>query len=460
MKVQLPPEQLDLSTALKSMNKKFKGNHTQWMEFYKKFNKTTDEKGRYLHWDEFKHRLTKDDDELVAWSLTKHARNSGKIDLPFVSVKGENSHMNITPFMQHSASIVDRMTSQAALDALIAGDDAAKYLINELTEEESISSSQLEGAATTTIVAKEMLQTARKPRTEDERMILGNFKMMKAVWEYRAEPLSADLIKSFHKIGVEGIDDEKYIPGEFRLHDSVSVVDELGETIHQPPSFERLNYSIDQLCEWANHSHEKLFTSEYIHPLIKSSILHFMLGYLHPFNDGNGRTARALFYWYMLKCGYSAFQHISISKLLKKAPVAYVKSYLHSETDAFDLTYFICYQCEIVSRAVEEFQQHVVKTIEDKRNFNIWLWESGLMAKLNQRQQILTSVAMSHFGKYFSVKEVMENFNISNNTARGDLKTLVDLGLLTPVVSGRETFYVAPKNIKEARKKLSPKTTK
>lgn len=107
-------------------------------------------------------------------------------------------------------------------------------------EEESISSSQLEGAATTTSVAKEMLQTARKPRDEGERMILGNYRMMSAVWEHRDELLTPDLIRQFHRIGVEGIDDEKYFPGMFRENNNVSVVDPFGEVIHQPPSFDVL----------------------------------------------------------------------------------------------------------------------------------------------------------------------------------------------------------------------------
>lgn len=319
-------------------------------------------------------------------------------------------------------------------------------------EEESISSSQLEGAATTTSVAKEMLQTARKPRDEGERMILGNYRMMSAVWEHRDELLTPDLIRQFHRIGVEGIDDEKYFPGMFRENNNVSVVDPFGEVIHQPPSFDVLPQKIEELCQWANVRHEEDASLNYLHPLVKAGVLHFLIGYYHPFNDGNGRTARAVFYWYMLKCGYAAFRYISISRLLKKSPTAYAKAYLFTETDGFDLTYFVSYQCEIVSRAVKDFHAHIVDSVYQQRTLFETMWNSGLMKKLNQRQQILATIAIRNQGKVFSVKEVMENLSVSNNTARSDLRHLAALGLVRPLVEGKETFYQSPKTMKDVKK--------
>lgn len=91
---------------------------------------------------------------------------------------------------------------------------------------------------------------------------------------------------------------------------------------------------------------------------MKAIILHFMLGYEHPFRDGNGRTARALFYWFMLKSGYWPFEYISISTLLKEAPMQYGRSYVYTETDAFDLTYFVIYQLRVIERAMQAFMTY------------------------------------------------------------------------------------------------------
>ena len=87
------------------------------------------------------------------------------------------------------------------------------------------------------------------------------------------------------------------------------------------------------------------------HHHIRAIILHFWLAYGHPFVDGNGRTARALFYWAMLHEGYWLFEFISISNILRKAPAQYGLSFLYSETDDNDLTYFIVAQTKVIRRA-------------------------------------------------------------------------------------------------------------
>ena len=97
------------------------------------------------------------------------------------------------------------------------------YLLKDLIEDESISSSQLEGAATTTRVAKDILKRNRKPKTPDEKMILGNFRMMIYAWENRNKKLSIELITEMHRVGVEGISDDVYKPGFFRKSDTVRV---------------------------------------------------------------------------------------------------------------------------------------------------------------------------------------------------------------------------------------------
>ncbi|MBS0844982.1 Fic family protein [Enterobacter asburiae] len=337
---------------------------------------------------------------------------------------------------------------------MISNLDGIKYLIKELREEESISSSQLEGAATTTVVAKAMLSAQRKPRTEDERMILGNYRLMGSVWDKRNEDLSLELIKEFHAIGTKDINNEKYNPGVFRDNDNVVICDYDGNVVHYPPTHESLNARLQSICEWANTRHEDSVTSDYMHPLIKACILHFMIGYEHPFNDGNGRTARALFYWYLFKCGYTAFKYISISRLLKEASTSYGKSYLYTESDNFDLTYFVDYQCQIVCRATTNFTDHIKKVSSQRAEIDRLLWTSGLMKKLNDRQRTILLVAIDNVGKKFTVKEVSENLSISDNTARSDLKALVEANLFEAIDNGKQTLYVSPKTISGYLEKL------
>jgi Fic family protein len=89
-----------------------------------------------------------------------------------------------------------------------------------------------------------------------------------------------------------------------------------------------------------------------VHPVVRAILIHFMLGYDHPFYDGNGRTARALFYWSLARSGYWLMEYVSISRLLRQAPAQYARAYRHTETDDNDTTYFIVHQLEVIQQAI------------------------------------------------------------------------------------------------------------
>lgn len=317
-----------------------------------------DGQGRYLPFDDFRMRVRKPANENVAWLFKRLARHNQSFKVMEIGDDRAPATLHVTADMQRICSLVDKNATVAALTVMkqeFGEERYADYLLQDLVDEESISSSQLEGAATTTIVAKEMLSEKRKPRTPDERMVLGNWHMMKKAMELSDRPLSIELLLELHSAGVLGIDDEKYTPGEFRTKDDVVVEDGEGGVVHTPPLAAGIRDRLMRLCEWANTPHDGPDSPNYIHPLIKAMILHFNIGFEHPFRDGNGRVARALFYWFMFKHGYRTFEFVSISALLKKAATAYGKSYVHTEHDALDLTYFVHYQCGIVERALDGF---------------------------------------------------------------------------------------------------------
>lgn len=405
-----------------------------------------DPKGRYFHFDELKHRLPKRLDSALVWSLLKEARDKQKHTLYFIGDYEDFSlpSFYLTPTIQKAISETDRNTTTAALEWMcnkIGEQKHLDYLLNDLIEDEAISSSQLEGAATATKVAKDMLKRARKPRSIDEKMILGNFRMMKFAWEHRNKNLSVEFIEELHQIGVEGIEDDKYKPGVIRTSDDVVVENNDGEVVHTPPKAEYLNERLETLIQWVNQSHHNAESSDYIHPLVKAITLHFRIGYEHPFHDGNGRVARALFYWYMFKNEFAAFRYIAISLLLKEAPVQYGKSYLYTETDDMDLTYFIDHQCRIIIRAINKFKASYKESVEQTEVFNKWLWDSGLYRQLTDKQQTVFQVAKSQKAVSFTINNVKDNLGCSYNTAATVLNGLVELQLFKKVKDGREWVY-------------------
>jgi len=403
-----------------------------------------DSKGRYLHFDELRYRLPKGIDPVLAWSVVKLARFKQINTLIWLGSPQKSCGFFLTPTIQKAISETDRNATSAALEWMSSKIGESKhfeYLLHDLVEDEAISSSQLEGAATTTRVAKDLLKRKRKARTLDEKMILGNFKMMKYAWDHRHDDLSLSLISELHKIGVEGIDDEKYRPGSFRNTDDVEVVDAEGNTVHTPPEADGLKRRLKSVAEWANTCHHDIDNKNYVHPLVKAMCLHFAIGYEHPFYDGNGRVARSLFYWYLFKNDFAAFRYIAISVLLKAAPIKYGKSYLYTESDGMDLTYFFDYQSGIIIRAISEFKNAYKKTLNDLETFNRWLWDSGLYRKLSDKQQTVFQVAKSGLAKHFTISNTKENLGCSYNTAASVLNGLVDLKLFKKDKIGREWVY-------------------
>ncbi|MBD8188914.1 Fic family protein [Pseudomonas viridiflava] len=412
---------------------------------YLSLHNALDEKGRYLHFDKMRFRIPAELDSTVAWSVIKAARSRQLFEVLRLGEPETIGKMLFTPAIQMAMSESDRHTTSAALEWMsskIGEQKHIAYLLNDLVEDEAISSSQLEGAATTTKAAKDLLKRQRGPRTADEKMIFGNYRMMQCAWEAREQPLSADLIAHFHLVGVEGIDDDHYYPGVFRAQkDPVVVEDGDGNIVHTPPSAIGLEKRLSALSDWANTNHSDVINKNYLHPLIKAIVLHFSIGYEHPFHDGNGRVARCLFYWYMFKHGFAAFRFIAISKLLKSAPVQYGKSYLYTETDEMDLTYFVDYQCRTIIRAISKFKEAYQDTVDSINRFNVFLYESGLFGKLNDKQKVVLQVAKTGAALNFTAVSVKENLDCSYNTASSVLNGLVDHGLFRKRKSGREWIF-------------------
>ena len=262
-----------------------------------------------------------------------------------------------------------------------------QYYVNSLIQE-AITSSQLEGAVTTRKVAKEMIRTGRPPHDKSEQMILNNFKTMQRIGKIKNRPLSKELVFEIHRLVTYRTLTDESQTGRFRNNDEqICVADMYNEVFHTPPSAGQLEQRMAAMCDFANGKTPKGF----VHPVIRSIILHFWLAYDHPFVDGNGRTARALFYWSMLRHNFWLFEFISISQIILKAPAKYGRAFLYTETDDNDLTYFIIYHLEVIRRAIKELHEYI-----KRKTHRLQAIERELRgaAMLNYRQRDLISHAL------------------------------------------------------------------
>jgi Fic family protein len=322
-----------------------------------------------------------------------------------------------------------------------------RYLIRSLIEE-AITSSQLEGAVTTREVAKEMIRTGRPPRDTSEQMILNNYVTMQRIAELKQEPLSPELVLSLHRLVTEKTLENAAAAGRLRRPEEKLVVgDDYGEVFHDPPPAAELPARLQAMCEFASGRTPGYF----VHPVVRAIILHFWLAYDHPFVDGNGRTARALFYWAMLHAGYWLFEFISISNILRKAPVEYARSFLYTETDDNDLTYFIVAQTKVMRRAIAELHDYIALKTNEVREVEKHLRALNLF---NHRQADLIRHALKHPFQEYSIASHQKNQNVVYQTARTDLLDMKARGVLGQRKRGKKMIFTVPRDLAERLRQL------
>ena len=409
-----------------------------------------DPDGKYHHWDKLRHLslptgFTNHDEWWLAIkfarkALYKNISHLDKYSNPFVYAEPDTVRRLLHEIDIHGGGEL-KTTEQVANP-----NTRDTYLINSLIEE-SITSSQLEGAATTRKVAKEMLRQKREPRNKSEMMIMNNYHAMEYIKEISNETLTPELIYELHRIVCKNTLDNPDAVGKLRTSDDIYIGDDRDATkLHIPPKSKELKNRIESICSFANMDHATTF----VHPVIRAIILHFLLAYDHPFEDGNGRTARALFYWSMLKQGYWTMEFISISRILKSAPSKYTKAYLHTETDDNDVTYFIIHQLEVINRAIRDLLVYLEKKSKEIKTVEQLIRKSpDIQNLLNYRQTSLINRALKSPDAVFYIESHKGSHNVTYDTARTDLLKLVKIGLLEKKKIGKAFVFSAVENLKQ-----------
>ncbi len=376
----------------------------------------------------------------AAWEILSLQRSGFRATItPIHTPQNENFRFGIPTSFWSFAHRLDQGYAGRNNIAEELSEDRHRYLVEGIMEE-SIASSQLEGAKTTRAAAIELLKNERRPYTEDEQMIVNNFRAMQAIEErFVREPFTIAKILELHTMLVEKTkDDEGETPRLRENGETVVVMDKLtGQIYHEAPDAAFALAELQKLCDFANSPGNDT-GRQFTHPFIKAVELHFWIGYLHPFTDGNGRLARLLFYWHLLRHGYWAAAFLPISSVIKNAKEGYPRAFLYSEQDNFDLTYFIDFNVRKMLEAMETFEKHREKTsvrLSERREF-------FSKYTLNQRQLTLMDYLMRHQTQSVSARSYSLLYRVSKPTALADLDKLIDAKLIQKEKHGRTVRYV------------------
>ncbi|HBS36135.1 MAG TPA: Fic family protein [Parvularcula sp.] len=410
-----------------------------------------DEKGRYLHWEEFRFKPAEDGlSTLDSWILMRRAREARRIDAPFEDKAGRKFFFVKTDVIERALHDIDsRSRGGVRIDGAAPTQGEAKSFFISSLIEEPFNSSVFEGAVATRDQAKKIIRENRAPKTIGERMILNNYRAIEFLKSKRNAPLTPALICEVHRLITNDTLDDPKKAGVFRdTHDQIVVDDEAGEVLHDPPPAAELSARADALCRFANDDGTE---GPFIHPVIRAIIVHFMLAYDHPFVDGNGRTARALFYWAVLRQNYWLLEYVSISKQIREAPVRYGRAFLETETDEGDLTYFIHHQLDMILRAIDALYVFIEEKKSEVAALERLFSGDGIKAQFNHRQLALLNRAARAPGISITIQQHLADAGVSYLTARADLEYLAVKGYFAKGKRGAVSVY---RPARDLRRKL------
>ncbi len=395
----------------------------------------------YLPWDKLRFKtppagLTHEE----WWLKTRWARKSVQRTIDVLVDKDGNPFTYALPdvLLKLNDEIVRGASGQISISEQVT-DSATRdrYVISSLIEE-SITSSQLEGAATSRRVAKDMIRAGRKPNNRSERMIFNNYIAMRRIVELQDEKLTPDLVCEIHRIVTDGTLDNPASAGSVQKNDAerISVWGDGDQLLHRPPPVDELPARLERLCSFANGED----SDDYIPAVLRAITIHFMMGYDHYFEDGNGRTARALFYWSMLREGFWLTEFLTISRILKDAPAQYARSFLLTEDDDGDLTHFYLFQLRVITRAINDLHAYLARKAEELREVQRHVRANK--GEYNHRQLALLEHAVRNSDALYTAHSHSSSHNVSDQSARNDLAHLEEQGLLVRQRVGRRHGWI------------------
>lgn len=381
----------------------------------------------YMSKRDLLYRVSNGENPNEIWKELQNSRRENGLKLLLKDQKGKNLFFSLTEELKKKVVLVDDLSRNNFFDNLVENEKID--LIRAAQEDEAFYSSVIEGAHTTKKRTKELVEKGLEPKNKDEKMVLNNYKALIFILENLYRDINEEFIIKIYQIVTDGTVDEE----NTGYRKNQNYVRSLDEVIYEPPEFKEVPKMMNELITFINDD-----SDEILHPLVKALVLHFYFVYIHPFNDGNGRTARALTYMYLLKNGYHFFKFFSISSILKEFRGNYYKAIKNVEDYDNDLTYFLEFYLDMMEKSIKKVSsdfknQYLLKIVKEK------IINSGL--ELNFRQEKTLEKIIKVNKKNVDIAFYMSLNKVVQETARKDLQELVEMGILEVTKLGKKNVY-------------------
>lgn len=337
-------------------------------------------------------------------------------ELPLSDFNGNN-----LVFIENHAAV-----SQTAVKLLLK--NQSNYYGVKTAEDEIVATSAIENIDFSRDSVRNILK-GYAPKNDQESRILG----IKKGLEFIADTSNKITEENLHKLYMMTVGDflegdDRLNDGEFYRHDSVSIVGSQIE--HMGVNYKKIAELMKALIEFIN-------ADDSINDLVKAAVIHFYFAYVHPYFDGNGRTARLMHLWFLIQKGYQSALFIPFSGLIEKSRKAYYDAFSVVEDNqifsgVIDVTPFVLY-----------FIENVYNKMNNSTDTLSVYDEAVKSGELTKKEVALWQFVISCYGtEEFSTKQLEKDFgNAAYATIRSFVLKLEKLGLLTSVKYGTRTKY-------------------
>ena len=332
-----------------------------------------------------------------------------------------NPKFTITPKIAKDLSEIERV--RGFLDAIRLEGDWLLEMQKQALILESHHSTHIEGTALSLEQARSILEGKKVwgVSRDDEKELLNYKKAMDFISKYlgKEDPIAEGIIRELHKILVKGVRGEHADPGNYRKVQNYVVNSRTREVVYTPPPPLEVPHLMRDFVQWLNEAGD-------VSPLLIAGIAQFQFVHIHPFIDGNGRTARLLSTLILYKTGYDFKKLFTISEHYDKDRPLYYKAIQSVRQNNMEMTFWLDYFVDGLRSQMFEIQQKGETIIKQDV-----LLKNIKKAGINSRQEKGVKYII-RTGK-ISVNEYQEIARCIRRTAQRDLEDLADRKIIKAV---------------------------
>ena len=270
-----------------------------------------------------------------------------------------------------------------------------------------------------------------------DRNVEGVVEMMLDATQNYDKPLTADRLFDWHSAlfptGRSGM--HRIVVGAWRddARGPMQVVSgPIGkEKVHyEAPSARRLNAEMSRFLAWANKK-------DGTDPVLRAALAHLWFVTIHPFDDGNGRIARAIADWALARSEGSSQRFYSMSSQMRAERKTYYDILENTQKASLDVTEWMAWFLDCLGRAISGTESTLASVFRKAR-----FWEKNAGKTINERQKLMLNKLLDGFeGKLTSTKWA-KIAKCSQDTAQRDIQGLIEQRVLVKdAAGGRSTSY-------------------